>query len=242
MANLIDELYLETELLRREMQRQFFSMFTDDGSRWLGDWYPARRDYAPHIEFLDATARYREVCMMASNRSGKTQTGAYAITVWLTGQYPPWWTGKRFGGPVQAWAAGKTNETARDIIQRKLFGDVCQDATGRKTVAGTGMVPGECLIGTVPSWRSGIADTIDTLRVRHVSGEWSLFGLKSYQQGVGSYEGTAQHAIWLDEEPPLDIATECLTRTATTNGVLLYTFTPLLGVSDVARRFLPGDT
>ncbi len=31
------------------------------------------------------------------------------------GRYPDWWEGRRFSGPVRAWAAGKTNETTRDV-------------------------------------------------------------------------------------------------------------------------------
>ena len=45
--------------------------------------------------------------------------------------------------------------------------------------------------------------------------------------------------IWLDEEPPSDVYDECLLRLMTTNGLMLATFTPLLGLSDVAMRFLP---
>ena len=37
----------------------------------------------------------------------------------------------------------------------------------------------------------------------------------------------------LDEEPGLDIYTECLLRTMTNNGMVMLTFTPLLGMSDV---------
>ena len=29
-------------------------------------------------------------------------------------------------------------------------------------------------------------------------------------QGRGSFEGTEQHVIWLDEEPPMDVYGECL--------------------------------
>ena len=44
----------------------------------------------------------------------------------------------------------------------------------------------------------------------------------------------------MDEEPDLNIYTECLTRTMTTNGMVICTFTPLLGLSDVVLLFLPG--
>jgi len=53
------------------------------------------------------------------------------------------------------------------------------------------------------------------------------------------FQGTGKHVIWLDEEPPADVYDECLLRLMTTNGLLIATFTPLLGLSDVAMRFLP---
>lgn len=41
-----------------------------------------------------------------------------------------------------------------------------------------------------------------------------------------------------DEEPPMDVYTEALTRTNATGGILFITFTPLLGMSQVVKRFL----
>jgi phage terminase large subunit-like protein len=83
---------------------------------------------------------------------------------------------------------------------------------------------------------------VDTIPVRHaITGEWSTLGLKSYQQGRGSFEGTEQDVIWLDEEPKLDIYGECLIRTATTGGIIMLTFTPLEGMSEVVLQFMPAD-
>lgn len=44
--------------------------------------------------------------------------------------------------------------------------------------------------------------------------------------------------VWFDEEPPLDIYLEGLTRTNSTVGPVFVTFTPLLGMSDVVKRFI----
>ena len=44
--------------------------------------------------------------------------------------------------PVRWWAAGKTNETTRDILQATLLGGIAQ-RDGRKHFDGTGVVPGE---------------------------------------------------------------------------------------------------
>ena len=75
--------------------------------------------------------------------------------------------------------------------------------------------------------------------VQHQSGGTSYLGFKSYDQGRRKFQGTGKHVIWLDEEPPADVYDECLLRLMTTNGLMLCTFTPLLGLSDVAMRYLP---
>lgn len=163
--------------------------------------------------------------------------GGYEVALHLTGEYPAWWNGRRFERPVQAWAAGKTNETTRDIVQQILCGDLVRAGPVR-SFTGTGLIPGDSL-GPV-TWKQGVPDLADTIQVKHKSGGWSKLGLKSYQQGRGSFEGTAKDVIWLDEEPPMDIYGECVMRTATTNGIVLMTFTPLEGMSDVVLSFLPG--
>ncbi len=176
---------------------------------------------------------------MAANRVGKTEgAGGYEMTCHLTGHYPSWWEGRRFLVPVRCWAAGKTNETTRDVPQLTLLGPVVYQGD-RKKVAGTGLIPGD-LLGQ-PAWKSGVPNLVDTIQVRHAAGGWSTLGFKAYKQGRGSFEGTSQHAIWLDEEPPMDVYGECLIRTATTNGIIMLTFTPLLGMSKVVLQFMPAE-
>jgi phage terminase large subunit-like protein len=61
----------------------------------------------------------------------------------------------------------------------------------------------------------------------------------SFDQGRKKFQGTAKDVCWLDESPPLDVYTECLTRLMTRDGILMCTFTPLEGLSDVVLLFLP---
>lgn len=227
------------EIAKREGQKLFYRMFPDEDIHMPdGSTIHARHKYAKHLEFFEAGATYRERCAMAANRVGKTfGMGGYEIAAHLTGEYPHWWNGRRFNKPVKAWAAGKTNETTRDIVQFTLLGNITQGA--RKGFDGTGVIPGARL-GSL-TWKQGVNDLADKIKIRHISGGWSELGLKSYQQGRGSFEGTAKDAIWLDEEPPEDIYGECLIRTATTDGLLMLTFTPLEGMSEVVMSFLPKD-
>jgi len=168
---------------------------------------------------------------MAGNRTGKTETGAYELLCHLTGQYPPWWQGKRFDKPINAWACGTTNGTTRDIVQEKLLGP--------EGARGTGMIPAERIDHV--SNKPGLPNAADTISVKHRSGGLSRVSFKSYESGRKAFEGTAQHVIWLDEESPLDIYIECLYRTATTGGIMYTTFTPLAGMSDVVKTFLEPE-
>lgn len=223
-------LRLLTERERRKARRYIDTLYPDDG--------PLRRElYPQHMRFFEAGRGNRERLMLAANRVGKTEgVGGYETALHLTGEYPDWWNGYRFDRPIRAWVAGATNETTRDIVQAKLFGPVTWQ-NGVKTFAGTGLIPGDA-IGQA-SWKQGVNDLADTVRIQHVSGRWSRLGLKSYQQGRKSFEGTEQDLIWFDEEPPLDVYSEAIVRTMTTDGLLILTFTPLEGVSEVVLSFCP---
>lgn len=232
------------EIERRKSRNLIYKMYPaednlDDLDETGAPIYYARRRYKRHMEFFKAGAQYRERCIMAANRVGKTYgIGGYELSLHLTGEYPSWWRGRRFSRPVKAWAAGKTNETTRDIIQTTLMGELVKDAVGRRGFDGTGLLPWGRV--TSMAFKRGI-DLLDTARIRHVSGGHSTLGFKSYEQGRGSFEGTAQHVIWFDEEPPLDIYSEAIIRTATTNGILMLSFTPLEGMSETVMLYMPDS-
>lgn len=222
--SIIEQIRVEQEIYRRSRERKILSYFPDTG--------PYRRElYAKHTQFFESGNSFRERLMLAANRVGKTESvGSYELALHLTGWYPEWWSGRRFDRPIRAWAAGDTGTTVRDIIQAKLL--------GQPNEFGTGLIPGECIVRTPRA--TGRADAVDTIYVKHKSGGISDCGLKSYEQGRLSFQGTERDVIWLDEEPPLDVYTECLMRTMTNNGMMMCTFTPLLGMSEVVLLFLPG--
>ncbi len=209
---------------RRKARRKLFALYPDAG--------PLRRElYPKHLKFFEGGKIHMERCMMAANRVGKTWgVGGYESALHLTGLYPEWWNGRRFDHPIEAWVAGDTLTTTRDIVQVALMGQVGQ--------FGTGLIPGETIDGN-PVMKSGVPGAVDFCRVKHASGGISVVGFKSYDQGRKTFQGTAKHLCWLDEEPAEDVYDECMMRLATTNGIMLTTFTPLLGLSKVALKFLP---
>lgn len=220
-ANAIDALLSETE--QRLAANRIRTLFPVEG--------PLRRElYAKHMQFFRLGATEQERCFMAANRVGKTIVGAYETTLHLTGDYPEWWDGRRFYGPVDWWACGDTAETTRDIVQQELLGPTDHP--------GFGMIPRNNII--VATRRAGVAGAIDQVVVRHSSGGESRIGFKSYDQGRKKFQGTKKHGIWDDEEPPADVYDEQMLRLMTTNGMMLCTFTPLMGLSEIALRFLPN--
>jgi phage terminase large subunit-like protein len=165
---------------------------------------------------------------MAANQVGKTWAGGSEAAMHATGKYPSDWNGYRFDRPTVGWACGETSEVVRDTVQRILL--------GRPGQFGTGSIPKDDLVECVPA--RGIADAIDYIRVRNVSGGVSTIGLKSYSAGREKFQGETLDWSWEDEEPPADIHTEILTRTNVSGGPAWMTFTPLKGVSEVVRRYL----
>ena len=189
------------------------------------------KPYQKQIDFHAAGKTHRERLLMAGNQLGKTYCGGAEAAYHLTGKYPDWWEGRRFDHPVRSWAGSKGSEATRDGIQRILVGEPKD-----KSVWGSGLIPGDDIVDT--SLRQGLADSIDSLLVRHVSGGNSTLGFKSYDQGRERWQGETLDFCWLDEESPMDIYMEALTRTNATGGMLYMTFTPLLGMSDVVMMFI----
>ena len=72
----------------------------------------------------------------------------------------------------------------------------------------------------------GVPEAVDIIRVRHVSGGVSTIGFKAYSDLRAKFQGETLNWVYLDEEPPPDIYSECLTRTNTTSGSVWITATP----------------
>jgi phage terminase large subunit-like protein len=188
--------------------------------------YPKQEAFHAH------GANTRERLLMAANQVGKTYCAGAECSYHLTGDYPVWWQGRRFADPVAGWAIGVSSELTRDSCQRILF--------GRASAPGTGLVPRRAIKGTTSA--RGVSEALDTVSVAHASGGTSTIGFKSYQQDREKLQAETLHFVWMDEEPPYDIYSEAVTRTNATNGIILLTFTPLEGMSDVVRLFYPKPT
>ena len=165
---------------------------------------------------------------MAGNQLGKTLAGAMEAAMHATGRYPDWWDGRTFNKATRGWASGVSGESARDSVQKLLLGEMNE--------LGTGSIPAKDIIEV--SFARGVADQVDTVVVRHTSGRPSRITFKSYIKGREKWQADTLDWVWFDEEPPIDVYTEGITRTNATDGLTWLTFTPLKGMSDVVMRFL----
>lgn len=192
------------------------------------------KPYAKQRDFHRAGATFRERLFKAGNQLGKTMAGAAEVAMHLTGRYPDWWDGKRFDRPTTWLAGSESYELTRDGVQRLLVGP-----PDKEEEWGTGFIPADCIVGRTR--RIGVSNALDSVTVRHVSGGASSLLFKAYEQGRGKWQANTVDGVWFDEEPPLDVYIEGITRTNTTQGPVFLTFTPLLGMSDVVARFLMED-
>lgn len=185
-------------------------------------------------QFHDAGKDNPERMLMAANRVGKTRSAAAEVAYHMTGLYPEWWEGRRFLAPVTVWTGSPTNETSRDILQAELLGGL-----GEKL--GTGMIPRANIHGAPTTRQAGVKNVVDSFSVRHVSGGISTCTMKTYEQGWQKWQGSAPHVVWMDEEPDdYKIFSESQTRVLTSKGIVLVTFTPLLGATELVEHFQQG--
>lgn len=197
--------------------------------------YHRMNNFAPYgwqSEFITASKTNRQLLACTGNRCGKTFTGGHIMAYHLTGIYPDWWDGHRFDKPIQAWASGVSTITTRDILQAELLGD----PKNMPSSLGTGAIPKEYIVNTIN--KIGTPNAFESIVVKHISGGNSVVTFKSYEMGQDMFMGTAQDLIWLDEECPNDIFTQCITRTATTDGIVYMTFTPEHGLTELVDNFM----
>jgi len=193
------------------------------------DWW---RPYPKQAQFFETGQRFRERGLFAGTQLGKTESAAFEIACHLLGTYPPDWPGRKWDRPVRVWAVGENMKMTRDIQQRKLCGE-----PGNVESFGSGMIPKSAFVGD-PVLARGEANAYDTIQVRHRSGGISVLRFRTYQAGQQALQGETLDLVWCDEEPSdYAVYAELLARTTATGGMLMITFTPLKGMSEISARY-----
>lgn len=187
------------------------------------------RAYPKQAIFHAAGKYFRNRLIKAGNQQGKTHSVGAECAMHLTGEYPDWWTGKRFDRPIVMWASGETAESTRDNPQRVLL--------GRPREVGTGLIPKRCLSGIYGRSRAA-ADAYEFYMIRHKSGGLSMLKFRYYAQEREAWQGPPVDVVLFDEEPPWNIYQEGLARTIAVQGITLMSFTPLKGYSEVVNLYV----
>ena len=195
--------------------------------------------YPYQQEFHSTGASANQRLLMAANRIGKSYSGAAEMAYHLTGLYPKWWKGRRFGGPITAWCGGVSNETTRDIVQAELLG-----SPDDPEAFGSGAVPKQSIVKT--ERKPGVPNAKAVALVRHITGGNSSLFFKAYEMGVEKWQGRSVDCVWLDEEPGRDIYSQAVTRTLDRRGMVYMTFTPEQGMTETVAAFMnniqPGQS
>ena len=216
--------------LNEDEKRELYELMRLKNLRFKRDRLANYKPYTKQKDFHH-TGSYRERLFMAGNQLGKTWAGAFEVAMHATGLYPDWWQGRRYQHATRWLVGSESAELTRKGVQRLLIGP-----PEIRDEWGTGAIPFELLKDT--SMRPGVPDAISSAVVKHINGEDSVIQFNSYDQGRSKWQADTVDGVWFDEEPPLTIYSEGLTRTQATGGMVFVTFTPLLGMSDVVKRFL----
>lgn len=175
--------------------------------------------------------------LMAANQVGKSRTGCAIDAVHLTGEYPEDWEGYKFDFPPLCWLLGYSGEKTRDLLQKKLFGEIIE---GRFQ---GGYIPKEKILDKIPM--SGTPRAMREVKVQHVNGI-ARCQFWSYSQGQHALMGDVVDFYHIDEEPEdAEIYPQVVTRTINGDrgkgGRGILTFTPENGKTELVTQFMDGD-
>ena len=169
--------------------------------------------------------------ILAANRIGKTVSTCYETALHLTGRYPDWWEGKKFDKPITAMVAGEGWSQVALVLQNELLGT--NDVKIKENI-GTGAIPRDCIV--LDTMRGDGANCIG-VEIKHKTGANSYLLFANYTQEVRQLQGFKLNLAVFDEQPPDDFFSEIVTRTATTQGMVLCSFTPLKGLNGLVSKF-----
>lgn len=201
--------------------------YTTDGS--AND----RLNYPKHWEFMQQGKTYKMRAFIAPNRAGKSVAGGCEFQYHATGNYPEGWDGHVIHHAPVLWCVSTNPDTLRQGIQKLLLGG------SEESQIGTGLIPKHLIHGDV-IWKTGVKGLVQTVYVKHSSGEIATIHFKTCEQKRTAFEAAEIDGAWCDEEIDDDKFSEIVVRTVTLKGIVILTFTPLNGLTNTVMKFIPG--
>src|SRR3974390_2243340 len=191
--------------------------------------------YKTQLEFFAAgSSGVHQRLIYGGNQTGKTLAASFEVACHLTGQYPQWWSGKRFNKPISCLVVGESVTLVRASLQRQLCGAID---------FGTGTIPLHSF-AKKPIMVPGGTGAIDTAYVTHetdgkVDGT-SIVSFRSFEMRREKLQSLTIDFIHVDERPDEQIYSELLARTSATDGHLIVSYTPVgeAGAAGITYKFL----
>lgn len=166
---------------------------------------------------------------------GNSFNGAFEMVCHVLGEYPDWWEGKRQKEPRLWWVVAESGETFKSSLQKLLLGPSLNEED-----IGTGLIPKDRIVKY--GHMQGVADAVSYIQVRHKKGHIVTIEVKKSESKRENLQAANIWGVLFDEEPPLDIYTECLFRLRGSPnkepGISLLLFTPLKGLTEVVLSYL----
>lgn len=198
------------------------------------------KPYPYQVRFMKASASYKQRMMRSGNQTGKSYGASFEFAQHITGQYQDYFEGERIeGGDHLFWCIGVDLDSTARVMQKALFGT----ANARiEDELGTGSIPKDCIDMDTLTKDGG---RIMSARIKHVSGKWNTVQFFGAAQGQDRLMGAVVKFVWCDEEPKhnsMDIYAQCVTRTTTTDGHIMYTCTPEQGMTALQRLYAEDES
>lgn len=191
--------------------------------------------YHYQLKFMNAGKHYKQRYMRAGNRTGKTYGASFEMAMHLTGQYQPWFEGDKIEDAGHVfWCIGVDLDSVSKVMQKELFGTADCRIT---SLMGTGALPRDSIVMDDGMVKDGAR--IRSCFIQHVSGGMNTLMFYG-SNNESTMMGQTVKGVWLDEEPTfnsMELYAQCLTRTATTDGFIMFTATPEAGYTELNRMY-----
>ena len=201
--------------------------------------------YKPYKKQL-ATHNSRAINRLCSgsNQSGKTICGSYETAFQATGIFPEWHTGWHGESRIDETSglrvftiivAATDSKTLRDSVMKKIIGSEKNDYRDG-LIARKYMIDGSFIKSRGVS--GGLLDSVD---VRRIDGSVCTIYFRTYEQGRENLQSITADFVYCDEEPPVDVYAELMSRLSGTGGHFMMAFTPLKGMTPIVQEYWNGD-